>query len=182
MEVTGSGEVSKKDIWTSVKSNYKHSLNISFQLTVVCSFLIFFTTKYYFDTTFLGEYTVQQLDKDRAGIMLGISFVILVMGFLFVLGFLLIMSFFQFKDRKVSIGTKETVLINSTGITIFSEKLQDRAEYRIGWRSVEDIELKKQYVIVYLTSKSDLNLCIPSRYFSEDNLMEKIYEIQKQER
>lgn len=182
MEVTGSGEVSKEDIWTSVKSNYKNNLNISFQISLAFLFLIILATKYYVDTTFLREYIIQHYENNWARLIFVLFVLILLAECIFVLAVSLAMNQIQFKDRKVSIGTKETVLINSSGITIFSEKLQDRAEYRIGWRSVEDIELKRQYLYIYLTSKSDLNLCIPSRYFSEDNLMEKIYQIQKQER
>ncbi|MCQ9210798.1 hypothetical protein [Granulicatella seriolae] len=182
MDIIGSGEVSKKDIQKIVQSNYKYNLKLAFQMSLIYLCLIFLIVKYYFDTTYLGAHTVQLIMENGLTAVFAYAYLILLLELFCVFLCFSTVKRSQFDGRKPNIGAQENVLINASGINIFSEKLSGREIYRIGWNSVAEVELKKQYLYIYTTSKSVQNLCIPSRYFSEDDLVRKILQIQGQER
>lgn len=181
MEITGSGEVSKKDIQRTIGSNYKHNLKVAFQLSWLFLFSLFLILIYFYGTTSIGAPIVQLVEEDMPTAVGLFIYLLILLELLFITICFSIVKRSQFDNKKSNIGAHEEVLINSFGITIFSEKPSDKVDYRIAWDSVEEIDLKKQYLYIYTTSKSDLNLSIPSRYFSDDDLLRKINQIQDQE-
>lgn len=167
MEITGSGQIIKKDIWVSLKYSYKYILLTPLGSTIILTCLAMIFLNHYFDTVLYGRFNSWQI----------ISIVVPILTFLLV--FLILAEMIkQFKVKKLSLGRQETVLLDLSGITISSKSPLQREEYRIDWNVVEDIQLKKGYLHIYTKPASKFHIFIPLRYFSEDNLLETIHQIQ----
>lgn len=164
MEITGSGQITKKDIWVSLKYSYKYILLTPLGSIIIFTCLAMIFLNHYFDIAFYGYFDSWQIISIVASILI----ILLVLAEMIK----------QFKGKKLNLGRQETVLIDLSGITISSKSPLQREEYRIDWNVVEDIQLKKGHLHIYTKPASKLLFFIPLRYFSEGNLLETIHQIQ----
>ncbi len=177
MEITGNGQMIKKDIWLNLIYSYKYFLKVTLGTVLVSTFLVLLFIKYYLDTTYLGVFYRRMFEQYGGELWLTVMLLAILFLLLFSILSILADIMKYFNRAKLSLGRQVKVLMNPSGITITSDKIGEREVESIDWNVVENIKIKKRYMHIYTKSAPTFHFIIPLRYFSEDNLLEKINHI-----
>lgn len=179
MEITGSGQPSKTDELVDLFYSYHYMLKNILALSLLATLLACFMTSYYVETTYLKEYFswFYSADKKALWTEYGLFLSIVFLGSLILfLSASFLVSLYRLRTKHKGLAK---VVIEPIGIKLVSQSSNLEVQKTIDWKDVRKIKVKKYYLHIYTSSRTNFHIIVPTRYFHHDQLSDSIQQIRK---